>query len=258
MYKNKTIAVVVPAFNEERFIGEVIRTMPEFVDRVYIVNDCSLDNTLTICNAFNEPRLRIINHKKRSGPGAAMLTGYKKACEEKMDIAAIMAGDGQMDPNILDKIIDPIISDKADYTKGDRLSIKANRQGMPFFRLFGNRLLTFIIGIASGYTHVSDPLNGFCAITRETLMKLDLDHIEPGYAFETDLLIKLGAIGAKVVNVKMPARYRGEKSKMAYFKFMVHTSWVIIRDFLLRVRKSKKKKAQLQRTRADVREGESC
>jgi hypothetical protein len=188
-------------------------------------------------------------------PGAAMLTGYKKVCEEKVDIAAIMAGDGQMDPAILDSIIEPVCQERADYAKGDRLSVKVNRRGMPSFRLFGNRLLTHIIGIASGYRDVSDPLNGYTAINRDTLLKLDLDSIEPGYSFETDLLIKLSFINARVVNVDMPARYRTEKSKITYFRFIIYLSWVICRDYLSRI---KKKNPKIQSARAKVRESESC
>jgi glycosyltransferase involved in cell wall biosynthesis len=258
LYRNKTIGVVVPAFNEEPFIGEVIKTMPEFVDRIFVVNDCSSDNTLGICHSLSDQRLMVISHQKRSGPGAAMLTGYKKACEEKMDVTAIMAGDGQMDPQILDRIIEPVCQGKADYTKGDRLSVPVNRRGMPFLRRFGNRLLTFIIRVASGYWQISDPLNGYTAISKDTLAKLNLDKIEPGYAFETDLLIKLGGAEAKVVNVDMAARYRNEKSKLAYLRFMLYTSWVIFRDYAWRLSRPRKKNRKIQPAKADARESESC
>jgi len=261
LYKNKTIGVVVPAYNEELFVGEVIQTMPAFVDRIYVVNDCSSDNTLKICTGISEKRLTVISHEKRQGPGAAMLTGYKKALEENMDITAIMAGDGQMDPAILHEIIEPVYQGAADYTKGDRLSVHGNRRGMPLLRLIGNNLLTYIIGVASGYRQVSDPLNGYTAITRDAMANLDLDHIEPGYAFETDLLIKLGFINAKVVNVGMPARYRNEKSKIVYLGFVLHTSWVIARDYFWRLRKMRKqskKSIKIRPVEADVRESESC
>lgn len=261
MYKNKTISVVVPAYNEESFVGEVVQTMPDFVDRIYVVNDCSSDNTLRILESLLDKRLVIISHEKRQGPGAAMLTGYKKACEDNIDITAIMAGDGQMDPAILHRFLDPVCEGKADYTKGDRLSISSNRRGMPSFRLFGNRLVTLVISVASGYRNVSDPLNGYTAISRETLMQLDLDKIEPGYAFETDLLIKLGFLDARVVNIDMPARYRNEKSKLAYLGFMTYTSWVIFKDYLIRIRKAqrtvrKKQKRLAARADVDVRESE--
>lgn len=261
MYKNRKIGVVIPAYNEELFIEEVINTMPDFVDSIYVINDCSNDGTLKACIRLSDNRLRIISHITRQGPGAAMLTGYKKACEDNMDIIPIMAGDGQMDPAILDRIIEPVIQYKADYSKGNRLSVPANRRGMPPLRLFGNRLLTYIIGFASGYHHISDPLNGYTAITRDILMKLDLDNIEPGYAFETDLLIKLGAIKANVVNVNMPARYRNEKSKIKYMNFILHVSWITVRDYIWRIRANKISPHFLKngiQGKSNEREHESC
>ena len=95
MYKNKTIGVVVPAYNEEPFIGEVVQTMPDYVDRIYVINDCSEDDTLKIVSKISSKRLTVINHEKRRGPGAAMLTGYKKARENNIDVVAIMAGTGR-------------------------------------------------------------------------------------------------------------------------------------------------------------------
>ncbi len=245
----------MPAYNEERFISEVVQTMPPFVDRVYAANDCSTDHTTEILAGITEERLVIINHEKRRGAGAAMLSGYKRACAEGMDIVAIMAGDGQMDPAILDKIINPVLEGQADYSKGNRLGNQQNTRGMPAWRLFGNRLLTQVIRIASGYRHVSDPLNGYTAITRESLTKLDLDKIERGYAFETDLLIKLNVIKARVSNVEMPSRYGNEKSKIKYLNFMLYTSWVILRDFIWRIWK---KASGFRLQRVERKEREVC
>ncbi len=235
MYKEKRIGVVVPAYNEERFIADVVMTMPSFVDAIYVVDDASRDRTPEILANLQEPRLSVIRHERNRGAGAAMLTGYKKACEENTDVVVIMAGDGQMDPAILERIIDPVCTGAADYCKGDRLSRAGDSRAMPPWRRFGNTLLTFIIKVASGYHHINDPLNGYTAATREALLRLDLDRVEPGYAFETDLLIKFSAAGVRAVNVAMPARYGSEKSKIKYPKFIVYTSWVILRDFIWRL-----------------------
>ncbi len=131
MYKSKRIGVVTAAHNEERFIAEVIETMPSFVDRIYVTNDGSTDSTDNILSNIASDRLVIINHKQRRGAGAATLSGYRRACADKMDVVAIMAGDGQMDPAILDRILDPVVEGKADYSKGDRLSIPQHKKGMP-------------------------------------------------------------------------------------------------------------------------------
>lgn len=235
LYKEKRIGVVVPAYNEERFIEDVVMTMPSFVDAIFVVDDASTDRTPAILAGLDEPRLSVIRHERNRGAGAAMLTGYKKACGENTDVVVIMAGDGQMDPAILESIIDPVCAGAADYCKGDRLSRAGDSRAMPPWRRFGNTLLTFIIKVASGYHHINDPLNGYTAATREALLRLDLDRVESGYAFETDLLIKFSAAGVRTVNVAMPARYGAEKSKIKYPKFIVYTSWVILRDFIWRL-----------------------
>lgn len=235
MYRDKKIGVVTAAFNEERFIREVVETTPPFVDRIYVTNDASTDSTGDILGCMNDRRLVVITHSKRMGAGAATLSGYKKACEEKIDVVAVMAGDGQMDPALLDKIVDPVVEGKADYSKGDRLSIGKNLKGMPAWRALGNFILTYLTKIASGYWHIVDPQNGYTAISREVLEKIDLDKIAKGYCFENSLLVKLNVLNARVVNVPIPARYRGEKSKIKYPSFIVNTSWLLVRDFLWRI-----------------------
>jgi glycosyltransferase involved in cell wall biosynthesis len=235
LYQSRTIGVVVPAYNEELFIEEVVRTMPSFVDRIFVVNDGSMDGTGRVLGNMKDSKLRVITHKNRSGAGAAMLTGYKRACQEKMDVTAIMAGDGQMDPALLKNILEPVLSGKAEYSKGNRLSSRRNRTGMPRWRLLGNSAMTYVVKIASGYWRIADPLNGYTAISREALENLDLDHIEKDYTFEADLLVKLNALNARVVNVPMPSRYRNEKSKIVYLNFALRTGRVLVRDFFWRL-----------------------
>jgi glycosyltransferase involved in cell wall biosynthesis len=235
VYKGKKIAVVVPAHNEEPFIAEVIETMPSFVDRIYVTNDASTDGTGNILRNIVSDRLVVTNNQRRMGAGAAMLSGYKRACSDEIDAIAIMAGDGQMDPTILERILEPVVEGKADYSKGDRLSLPQHRDGMPAWRAFGNFLLTYLTRIASGYWHISDPQNGYTSILKSVLERVDLDKVETGFAFENDLLVKLHVCGARVVNVSHPARYRGERSKIKYLHFMATTSWLLLKDFLWRL-----------------------
>jgi glycosyltransferase involved in cell wall biosynthesis len=237
MYKEKRVAVVVPAYNEERFIAGVLTTIPPFVDQIYAVNDGSVDRTLEIAQtiAKQNGHITVINRKQQGGIGTAVTTGHKKALADGMDVIAVMAGDGQMDPAILDRILDPVVEGKADYSKGNRLSVPQHRKGMSVWRVFGNFLLTYLTRIASGYWHISDPQNGYTAISRGVLERVDLDKVETGFAFENDLLVKLHVCGARLRDVPHPARYRGENSKIKYPRFMVATSWLLLEDFLWRL-----------------------
>ena len=235
MYKGKKIGVVTAACNEERFIAEVIETMPFLVDKIYVTNDASTGNTGNILGSIASDRLVVITHKQRMGAGAATLSGYKRACADKMDVVAIMAGDGQMDPAILDRILDPVVQGRADYSEGDRLSVPQHRRGMSAWRAFGNFLLTYLARIASGYWHISDPQNGYTAVSRGVRERVDLNKVETASAFKNDLLVKLHVCGARVVNVPHPARYRGEHSKIKYLHFVLSTSWPLLKDFLCRL-----------------------
>ncbi len=126
MLEGKKIGVAVPAYNEEGLIGRVVRTMPSFVDRIYVVDDCSLDKTSEAARAsVNEgeapERLVVIRHETNKGVGAAIVTGYKAAVQDGMEVVAVMAGDAQMDPGELAKVVAPVARGEADYVKGNRL-----------------------------------------------------------------------------------------------------------------------------------------
>jgi glycosyltransferase involved in cell wall biosynthesis len=237
MYKNKKIGVVVPAHNEERFIGNVIYTIPAFVDRIYVVDDASTDKTLEIARSYAKKSNRIIPVKREinGGVGAAILSGHSKALKEGMDIAVVMAGDGQMDPSILTRFLDPVVEGQADYCKGNRLSNPDNKKEMPAFRAFGNSLLTFLSRIASGYWHISDPQNGYTAISLKILNDIDIDHIEKGFAFENDMLVKLNVVNARVKDIPHSAVYRGQVSQIRYGKFIFRTSWILLKDCVWRI-----------------------
>src|SRR5271157_330532 len=230
------IGVVVPAYNEERLIRQTIEGIPAYMDRIYVVDDCSKDNTPGVIDSLKDPRVVNIRHEVNKGVGAAIITGYKKGLEEEMDIIAVMAGDNQMDPEQLPRLLMPIIEGKADYTKGNRLLSKDMRKGMSNWRSLGNLMLTMITKIGSGYWHISDPQNGYTAISRQALESMDLGMVYTYYGYCNDLLIKLNAFGMRTVDVVMPARYGDEKSKIKYSRFIMKVAPMIFRGFLWRLK----------------------
>jgi glycosyltransferase involved in cell wall biosynthesis len=237
MYKDKNIAVVIPAYNEEKYIAHTIYTIPYFVDHIYVVDDASTDNTYKIAARVSSQngKLNVLHRKQNGGVGAAIITGHKIAMIDGSDVVAIMAGDGQMDPSILYKIIEPVVQGKADYAKGNRLTNHQHLKEMPAWRIFGNILLTYLEKMASGYWHISDPQNGYTAISARALRNLNLDKVEKGFAFENDILVKLNVIGAQVIDVPHPAIYHEQQSKIRYTSFIGRTSWLLIKDFLWRL-----------------------
>lgn len=237
-YRDKTIGVVIPAFNEELLIEDTLRSIPTYVDRIFVIDDCSKDQTAEIAGEFskNDSRVTCISHKVNKGVGAAIITGYKRVLEEGIDIAAVMAGDNQMDPNHLQELLNPIVEGKADYTKGNRLMNAGFRKGMSVWRSFGNVILTFLTKMASGYWQLMDPQNGYTAISNRALERIDLDTIYPWYGYCNDLLTKLNVFGFRVKDVVMPARYGNEKSKIKYGRYMFKVSWLLLNNFLWRLK----------------------
>lgn len=233
------MGVVVPAYNEERQIGKVLETMPDFVDHIIVVDDRSSDATLERCREWQErmgQRLTVIEQPKNMGVGAAITSGYRHAVDIGMDVVAVMAGDGQMDPNDLTVIIDPVISGKADYSKGNRLFTGEAWRKTPHVRYLGNAFLSMLTKIASGYWHVADSQSGYTAISRAALQSLDLDRVYPSYGYPNDLLIQLNVRSFRVADVPVHPRYGiGERSSMNVLKVIPTVSFLLWRGFISRL-----------------------
>jgi glycosyltransferase involved in cell wall biosynthesis len=218
MYKDQRIAVVVPAHNEAPYIAGVMTAIPDYVDYIVVVDDCSSDDTAAVIKAAVKDRIVSLCTPKNEGVGGATLVGYAKAIELECDIAVKMDGDGQMSPDHLYLLLDAIIDQGYDYAKGNRFLAGESLHEMPRHRLFGNVVLTFLNKMASGYWNVFDPQNGYTAIRGEILRRIDFKSIHRRYFFENDMLIALNFQNARVRDVAIPAHYGDEKSELNPFR----------------------------------------
>ncbi|MFI5303693.1 MAG: glycosyltransferase family 2 protein [Nitrospiria bacterium] len=233
-YKIFKIAVVIPCFNVEKHIQEVILEIPPFVDLIVAVNDASYDRTPNILNSIQDPRLRVLHHSKNKGVGGAILTGFQKAISEGSEILVKMDGDGQMDPAYLSALLDPIIEEGYSYTKGNRFLHSKELAQMPFLRRWGNFCLTFLTKMTSGYWHIFDPQNGYWAIRGEDLEILNLGKIHHRFFLENDMLVQLNIFNARVKDVAIPARYGNEKSSMKLYKIALSFPYFLFNRFWYR------------------------
>lgn len=218
----------MPAYNEAAHVGDVVRTMPEFVDDIVVVDDCSSDGTSEAALAPNDPRLTLIRHDPNQGLGGSLVDAHKKALELGGDIMVVMAGDGQMDPAYLPDLLRPILEDGYDFTKGNRFFGLGSYAGMPGYRVFGNVALTFMTKVATGYWDMFDPQNGYTATTRHASERIDWDRIVRDYSFENDVLAELGIMRARIRDVDIPAVYGEEISGIKLRKVipsLVRTLW---------------------------------
>jgi glycosyltransferase involved in cell wall biosynthesis len=239
MYRGKTIAVIIPAYNEEKLIGKVIETIPAFVDHIVVIDDASRDQTEAIVKACQkkDARLIYIRHEKNEGVGGAIATGYQWVRDHGKDIGAVMAGDAQMDPQDLPKLLDPVVEGEVDYAKGNRLFTGRAWEIIPRARYLGNAVLSFLTKIASGYWHVADSQSGYGAASLKVLETIDLDHIYRRYGMPNDFLVRLNVYQFRVRDVPVNPIYGiGERSGIKIRTIVFTLSFLLFKLFLWRIK----------------------
>jgi glycosyltransferase involved in cell wall biosynthesis len=210
------VAVVIPCYRVRARILEVIRGIGPEASAIYVVDDACPERAAELVRGqCTDARVTILTHAENQGVGAAMTTGYRAALVDGADIVVKVDGDGQMDPALIPRLLAPIMSGEADYTKGNRFYDLAFLSAMPKTRLLGNAMLSLVSKVASGYWDIMDPTNGYVAIHRTALSALPLGKLDRGYFFESDVLFRLYTIRAVVRDVPIPARYRGETSSLS-------------------------------------------
>lgn len=251
MYRNHTIAVVIPAYNEEGFVGDVITDLPAYTDRAYVIDDGSTDGTWAEIRhyateqnrghdgAFDELVVGI-RHDENRGVGGAIKTGYQQALADEVDITAVLGGDDQMNPDVLSRYLDPIVEGRAEYTKGNRFVSPDDWQAMPRFRLLGNVVLSYLTKIASGYWQSMDSQNGYTAISRQALERTDIDEMYEYYGYCNDLLIRLNEADVPIADVQRSSAYaysEGWKSHINYAEYIPRVSTMLLGGFVRRLRR---------------------
>ncbi|CAN2169701.1 WcaA Glycosyltransferases involved in cell wall biogenesis [Candidatus Nanopelagicaceae bacterium] len=237
MYEGKTVAVVIPCYNEELHVREVVETLPEWIDLVVAIDDASGDRTNEVLESLSisNPKLYVIRNSQNKGVGGSIKVGYRFALSKGIDIFCVMAGDGQMDPEFLEMLVSPISDGIVKITKGNRFYSTSSMKGMPVLRIFGNVVLTFLTKIASGYYELRDPQNGYVCTSRQALESIELESLEERYDFENDFLCKAGAVGLPLMDVNIPAKYENEKSTMVIHKTAPRISKTLLKGFFRRI-----------------------
>lgn len=240
LFAAKQIAVVVPCYNEELQITKVVDSIPDFIKKIVIVDDRSKDKTISVVESLMKDeteRIVLLKHEVNQGVGGAIATGYKWCAENGIDAAVVMAGDAQMDPEDMPGLLEPVLLDEVDYAKGNRFLFGNSIKNIPFVRLFGNSVLSFLTKIASGYYHVADSQTGYTAINAKALKLIDWDAMYKRYGMPNDILVRLNVGNFRVRDVVIkPVYHVGEQSKMNVKKVVFTISWLLVKLFFWRMK----------------------
>ncbi len=236
MLDGKTVAVVVPAYNEEALVEATLTRVPPFVDRILVVDDGSADDTAARAQA-SDPRVDVVRHDRNEGVGAAIVSGYLRAIAEEIDVTCVMAADGQMDPDDLATLARAVAAGECDYAKANRLFTGQAWEVIPRSRYVGNAILSFLTKIASGYWHVADSQSGYTAVNLETLRLLDLGRVYRRYGFPNDMLVHLNVFNRRVRDYPSRPIYGvGERSGIKLRHVVPSISWLLVKGFFWRLR----------------------
>ena len=237
MLEGKRVAVVVPAYDEERLVAQTIHGIPGFVDRILVVDDASRDGTAAAAESIGDPRVAVLRHERNRGVGAAIATGYRRALEEEIDVTCVMAADNQMDPAELEGIAAPVARGEVEYAKANRLVTGEAWTVIPRTRYLGNAVLSLLTKIASGYWHVADSQSGYTAINLQSLRLLERDRLYSRYGFPNDMLVHLNVWNRRVRDYPSRPIYGvGERSGIKLRKVIPTISWLLIKGFFWRMK----------------------
>jgi glycosyltransferase involved in cell wall biosynthesis len=249
MFCGRVVAVVIPAHNEADKIAATIRSVPGFVDHVVVVDDGSNDATATLARSCSRSlalrsgerarvraRVEVIVHDRNRGVGAAITTGYRRALALGAHVTAVMAGDGQMDPADLPRLLAPVVGGEADYAKGNRFAWPGGWRMIPPVRLLGSVALSWLTRLASGYWHLGDSQCGYTAASRHALAALGAD-LFARYGYPNDLLARLAAARVRVVDVPVRPVYGPDwRSGLRPLRVALPIAWLLLRGFCRRLR----------------------
>ena len=205
--KIRLLAVIIPALNEEKTISSVITNIPTVINgidkvQVIVIDDGSTDSTVKIARNHNA---LVISHESNLGVGAAFHTGLREALKSGADVIVNIDGDGQFDPRDINKLIQPIVHDRADFVTASRFANPELIPNMPKIKLIGNRLMTNLINFITKkkFTDVSC---GFRAYSREAALRLTLFG---RFTYTQESFIDLAF--KNVVMTEVPLKIRGTR-----------------------------------------------
>lgn len=225
-----SVGILVVAYEAQDTIAEVLGRMPTTVTgvtpRVLVADDASLDDTAALAHAWQadiDPtgaRVEVVRRARNLGYGGNQKAGYRWAIDRGTDVVALLHGDAQYRPELIESLVGPIVAGHADAVIGSRMSTPggARAGGMPWMRRAGNRVLSVAQNRLTGESF-TEWHSGMRAYRTSALATLELDRLPDGFDFDTALMLELLGAGATWTEVPIPTRYGEERSRVQLFRF---------------------------------------
>jgi len=222
---HKRTLAVIPCFDEEATVANIILKTKRFVNQVLVVDDGSSDETKKIAQ---EAGAIVISHKKNKGKGAAIRTGFQYALENNFDYVVTIDGDGQHNPLEIPNLLEDVINNGHDISIGFRVG---NNTEMPTWRRVGKRVLDYTTSMGTG-GFVTDSQCGFRAFNKKAVEAITPKLKGNAFSVESEQLIKAHESGLKVMNTNVTCKYKdldtSTKNPAAHgFSVLAYIIWVI-------------------------------
>ena len=234
MIKKPKVIVVLPAFNAEKTLKKTVEEIPkDIVSEIILVDDGSIDGTVALARKLN---LTVYTHEKNIGYGANQKTCYRIALEKDADIIVMIHPDYQYDPKVIKYLVSFIEEGYCDVMLGSRIRSRKEtlEGGMPAYKYFANRFLTFFENVLSGY-NLSEWHTGLRAYKREVLENIDFMNNSNDFVFDTQVLFKIVEKGYRIGDIPIPAKYTAETSSINFrrsLKYGFLTLYTAVKFFL--------------------------
>jgi glycosyltransferase involved in cell wall biosynthesis len=230
------IVVVMPAHNAARTLERTVSGIPpDWVDEIILVDDKSTDETVRVARDLP---LNLVWHPHNVGYGGNQKTCYLQALQRDADIVVMLHPDGQYEPTLIPKMVEPILRGEADLVLGSRLSEPgmARASGMPLYKYVANRALTVIENRLLG-TQLSEMHTGYRAYSRRLLLEVPFLRNALDFSFDSEMLMQAVHLGFRVTEVPARTRYFGDASSISLGPSIVYglkTLWAGVRLLLHR------------------------
>lgn len=216
---NEKIAIFIPAFNAASTIITVLDRIPanlrSQVGEIFVIDNDSRDNTSMVVvdykTAHGLHNLEVIKNEKNMGYGGSQKIAYQRCIDKGYQCVAMLHGDAQYAPELLETLIKPVVNGEADMVFGSRMRGNPLAGGMPIHRFMGNRVLTTLQNFFLG-TRLSEFHSGYRVFSVKALEQIPFDRFSSDYHFDTEIIILFVDRKLRIVEMPIPTHYGDEEN----------------------------------------------